>query len=250
MTKTSDVPRGTASNASKTREALENVIRMVGKAAGIPVATVPAADKYKEGRAAFERALQFRFACKQFDPSRRLAPADLTYILEAGRLSPSSLGLEPWRFIVIRDDMLRRRLRPSCWNQVQVTTASAIVVILALKAELAPDSPYPRAMLSRLLPAGADLGETLSIYRNIAREHRTAWSVAQCHIAAANMMTAAAMIGIDTCPMGGFEPEAVADILGVDRNKYEVALLIAVGYRGQPQPPKKRLPPNDIVTYR
>jgi len=213
-----------------------------------------AADRQTEtapsAREAFTHAQQFRFACKLFDESRKIAPADLTYILEAGRLSPSSLGLEPWRFIVVRDEVLRRRLRPSCWNQVQITTASAVIVILALKSDLDPDAAYPRRMLSRLLPAGADLDETLKIYRGIAHEHRVAWSVAQCHIAAANMMTAAAMIGIDTCPMGGFEPEAVADILGIDRGRYAIALIVAAGYRGQAQPPKQRLSLSELATYR
>jgi nitroreductase len=207
-------------------------------------------DTAAAARDAFVRAQQFRFACKLFDESRKIAPADLTYILEAGRLSPSSLGLEPWRFIVVQDATLRRRLRPSCWNQVQVTTASAVLVILALRAELDPEADYPRRMLSRLLPAGADFDETMKIYRGIAHERRMSWSVAQCHIAAANMMTAAAMIGIDTCPMGGFEPEAVADILGIDRHKYAIALIVAVGYRAQAQPPRQRLPLSDLVTYR
>ncbi len=182
--------------------------------------------------------------------SRKIAAADVTYILDAGRLSPSSLGLEPWRFMVVQDEALRRRLRPSCWNQAQITTASAVIVILALKADLDPETGYPRRMLARLLPAGADLDETMKIYRGIAHEHRTAWSVEQCHIAAANMMTAAAAIGIDTCPMGGFEPEAVADILGVDRQKYAIALIVAAGYRAQAQPPKQRLPLSDLVIYR
>jgi len=203
-----------------------------------------------QAREAFANALQFRFACKLFDGSKKIPDADLAYILEAGRLSPSSLGLEPWRFLVIRDEALRRRLRSACWNQAQVTTASAVVVILALKTELEPDAPYARGMLARLLPPGASLDEVLTIYRDIAHEHRTAWSVAQCHIAAANMMTGAAVIGVDSCPMGGFEPEAVADVLGIDREKYAIALILALGYRAQPEPPKQRLPMSQIVTYR
>ena len=123
-------------------------------------------------------------------------------------------------------------------------------MILALKADLDPKSDYPRRMLSRLVAPGADLEETMTIYRDIPHGKRTAWSIAQCHIAAANMMMAATMIGIDTCPMGGFEPEGVADILGIDRVQYEIALMVAVGYRDQPQPPKQRLPLSDIVTYR
>ena len=207
-------------------------------------------DPAPTARDAFVRALQFRFACKLFDESRKIAPADLTYILEAGRLSPSSLGLEPWRFIVLQDATLCRRLRPSCWNQIQITTASAVIVMLALKADLAPETDYPRRMLSRFLPAGADIGEIMNIYRGIAHEHRISWSVAQCHIAAANMMTAAAMIGIDTCPIGGFEPEAVADVLGIDRHKFAIALIVAAGYRAQAQPTKQRLPLSELVTYR
>jgi len=203
-----------------------------------------------EPRTLFARAMQFRFACKHFDASRKLDDADLSYVLEAGRQSPSSLGLEPWRFVVVRDEALRRRLRSACWNQQQITTANAVIVILALKADLAPDSAYARTMLARLLPAGADQEETLKIYRDIAHRHRVAWSVAQCHIAAANMMTAAATIGIDTCPMGGFEPEAVADILAIDLEKFAIALLVAIGYRGQPQPPKRRLPISELVSYR
>jgi nitroreductase len=208
------------------------------------------ADIAPDARDVFVRALQFRFACKLFDASRKIAPADVAYILEAGRLSPSSLGLEPWRFVVVQDETLRRQLRPSCWNQVQITTASAVIVILALKAELAPASDYSRRMLLRLLPAGADLDETMKIYRAIAHEHRTSWSVAQCHIAAANMMTAAAMIGIDTCPMGGFEPEAVAATLTIDPHIHSIALMVAAGYRAQPQPPRQRLLLSDLVTYR
>src|SRR5690242_18167230 len=102
-------------------------------------------------REEFLRALQFRHACKVFDEKRALARTDLDYILEAGRLSPSSLGLEPWRFLVIEDKALRRDLRPACWNQSQVTTASALIVILALKSELKPGTGYAKRMLRRLI---------------------------------------------------------------------------------------------------
>ena len=135
-------------------------------------------------------------------------------------------------------------------NQIQITTASAVIVMLALKADLAPETDYPRRMLSRLLPAAANIGEIMNISRGIAHEHRITWSVAQCHIAAANMMTAAAIVGIDTCPIGGFEPEAVADVLGIDRHKFAIALIIAAGYRAQAQPTKQRLPLSELVTYR
>lgn len=198
----------------------------------------------------FVRAMQFRYACKLFNTAKPVARGDLDYILEAGRLSPSSLGLEPWRFIVIEDKALRRHLRPACWNQDQITTASAVIVILALKEELKQETGYAAKMLRRLVSSDAQLEEAMQIYHDILRGDVVAWSVAQCHIAAADMMMAAAAIGIDTCPIGGFEPERVADVLHIDRSRFEIALLLAVGYRAQPQPPKHRLPLADLVEYR
>lgn len=201
-------------------------------------------------REEFVRALQFRHACKLFDESKPVSPADLHYVLEAGRLAPSSLGLEPWRFIVVEDRTLRRHLRPACWNQSQITSCSAAIVILALKAELAPATGYAHKMLRRLVASDAELDEAMEIYRNITHGDVTAWSVAQCHVAAANMMMAAAVLGIDSCPMGGFEPEAVADVLKIDRARYEVALLVALGHRAQPQPARHRLSLDELVDYR
>jgi nitroreductase len=201
-------------------------------------------------RQAFARMLQFRHACKVFDEARPVVRADLDYILDAGRLAPSSLGLEPWRFIVVEDRALRRHLRPACWNQSQITTGSAVIVIQALKAELAPETGYARTMLRRLAASDSGVDEAMQIYQQIVPGDLVAWSVAQCHIAASHMMLAAAAIGIDSCPMGGFEPEAVAEVLKIDRARFEVALLVAVGYRAQDQPARHRLPLDRLVEYR
>ncbi len=200
-------------------------------------------------REEFHRALQFRHACKLFDEKRALPRTDLDYILESGRLAPSSLGLEPWRFLVIEDKSLRRHLRPACWNQSQITTASAIIIILALKSELKPETGYAQRMLRRLVGSETELEEAMQIYRDIVRGDLAAWSVAQCHIAAAQMMMAAAVIGVDSCPMGGFNPEAVAEILRIDRSQVEVALLLALGYRAGPQPRHHRLTMAELTQY-
>jgi nitroreductase len=196
------------------------------------------------------RALAFRHACKVFDETKPVSRADLDYILEAGRLSPSSLGLEPWRFLVVQDNGIRRHLRSACWNQSQITSCSAVIVIEALVADLSPKSGYAAKMLRRLVASEGELAEAMEIYRQIAHGDLVSWSVAQCHIAAADMMTAAAVIGVDSCPMGGFEAEAVAEVLHIDRSRFEVALLLALGYRAQPQPAKHRLPMDELVTFR
>ena len=84
-------------------------------------------------------SLAFRHACKRFDSDRRIPEEDRRFILEAARLAPSSFGMEPWRFLVIRDAELKAALRPHCWDQPQITECSDLVIILAQIA--APADP-------------------------------------------------------------------------------------------------------------
>ena len=199
----------------------------------------------------FLEAMRFRHACRAFEPGRRIAQEDLEYVFEAGRLSPSSLGLEHWRFVVVQDPALKETLQKACMGQPQVGSASAVIVILAREQALAPDSEYVARMFHRMAPAPADFTALLDFYRNFA-EHNdlTAWSIAQCHIAAANMMTAAAVIGVDSCPIGAFSGSAVLDALGITSRADVVALVVALGYRERAPAAKKRLPLSEIVEYR
>ncbi|WP_246499639.1 nitroreductase family protein [Thiothrix unzii] len=79
---------------------------------------------------AFLQAMNFRHACKKFDPQRTIAAEDFQQILEVGRLSPSSFGMEHWHFVVVQTPELREKLREACWNQPQITESSHVVVIL------------------------------------------------------------------------------------------------------------------------
>jgi nitroreductase len=201
-------------------------------------------------RQALLNAFHFRHACKLFDRTRSLPPGDLGYILEAGRLSPSSMGLEHWRFIAVQDNDLKTRLQAACMDQPQVGSASTIIAILARISDLAPDSPYVRTMLAHEVPPG-QLEEFLAFYRSFSEDLDLAcWSIAQCHIAAANMMTAAAAIGVDSCPIGAFDAESVRTVLDISRERFEIALLLPLGYRVNTPPPKHRLPLDELVEYR
>ena len=112
------------------------------------------------------QALQFRHACKKFDPLRRISPGELEQILECGRLSPSSFGMEPWRFLVIQDPGLRERLRKPCWNQAQITDCSELIVILTKHQDVEPDSSYVQRMFARRnLPEEAEKA-AFTRYRN------------------------------------------------------------------------------------
>ncbi|MBI5936539.1 MAG: NAD(P)H-dependent oxidoreductase [Betaproteobacteria bacterium] len=191
-----------------------------------------------------------RFACHLFEAERTIAPADIEYILEAGRLSPSAFGLEPWKFLVVQSHDLKLALQTACFQQQQVGTAGAVIVILAKLAELAPDSTYAQRLLAREYP-GEQYDLALANYRNFcAATDLRAWSVTQCHIAAANMMTATTALGLDSCAIGGFLPDQVKQVLHIDPAQYEVALVLPVGYCAEEAHEKLRLPLAELVDYR
>ncbi|WP_353661576.1 NAD(P)H-dependent oxidoreductase [Hydrogenimonas sp. SS33] len=202
----------------------------------------------------FMEAMRERHATKRFDPEKRIPEAQMRTILEIGRLSPSSFGMEPWRFLVIRDEGLKAQLRPLCWNQPQITECSDLVVIKHLVAPLAPGGAYSRKMLSRrdlpkeMIEAYYERYDAF-VTEKFRGEGMGCWSAKQCYIAAGNMMTGAMTMGIDSCAIEGFEKAKVEALLELDVAKEEVAMLIAFGYRVKPAPEKVRLPLEEIVTF-
>lgn len=197
------------------------------------------------------RILNFRHACKLFEEGKKIPKEDLQFILEAGRLAPSSLGLEHWKFLVVQTQSLKNALQKACNDQPQIGTCSAAVVILAKKAELAPGGAYVTAQFKRLALPQHEHDELVEFYKDLAQKiDLTAWSITQCHIAAAHIMLAAAAIGVDSCPIGGFDAQRVKDVLHIDGAQYEIALVVPLGYRKHPQSPRHRLPLEALVEYR
>jgi len=193
---------------------------------------------------------QRRHACHGFQPERPIAPQDLEVILEAGRLSPSSFGLEHWKFVVLSRPEDKTALQAACFQQPQVGSASTLVVILAKLAELHPDHPYAQRLLQREYP-GEAFEPALKNYRGFfGATDVKAWSITQCHIAAANMMTAASGLGLDSCAIGGFLPDQVHKLLDIDPSRYEVALVLALGTCTEPAGEKQRLPLAELVEFR
>ncbi|MCI4624966.1 MAG: NAD(P)H-dependent oxidoreductase [Candidatus Magnetoovum sp. WYHC-5] len=197
------------------------------------------------------KTLNFRHACKLFDEMRKIPKEDLLFILEAGRLSPSSFGLEQWKFIVVQSKELKEALQTACFNQMQLSTCSDDVAILAKIEALHPDGQYVNTMLKRFGYTQEFETRLFNVYKQYYNNTNVLWwSIAQCHIAAANMMTAAASIGIDSCPIGAFEPLKVREVLGYDPKQYEIALIVPFGYRKNPQPAKNRLSFEEVVEFR
>jgi len=203
----------------------------------------------------FSQAMDFRHACKLFDESRKLSEEEVDFILEAGRKSPSSFGQEPWKFLVVTNETLKATLRPLCWDQPQITSCSHLIVILAAIDTVKPDSGIPAKRFGRRPLPPEQIDAYIKLYSThlsdtLSTEEKTyAWTARQCYIAAANMMTGAASIGIDSCPMEGFEKEKIEAALELDTTQWQVALLLPFGHRSNAQSEQLRLPPEEVVEY-
>jgi nitroreductase len=190
-----------------------------------------------------------------FDAQKRIDDETMRFILEAGRMSPSSFGQEPWRFLVITSDAKKKALRKLCWDQAQITTASHVVVILAAIENVRPRSGIPAKRFARRPLPPEKIEAYNELYASFladtfADDDKTfCWTARQTYIALANMMTAAAFAGADSCPIEGFEKENVEALLKLDTKKWQVSVIAAFGYRAQPQGEHLRLPFDEVVRY-
>jgi len=210
-------------------------------------------------------AFHFRHACKIFDSQRKIEEGVFATILESGRLSPSSFGFEPWRFLVVQKAELRNVLRDITWGaQDSLPTASHFIVLLARKQkEMRYDSDYITHMMHDIHhlseTAAKQRREKYMIFQQedlklLESERATFdWAAKQSYIALANMMTTAAMLGVDSCPVEGFHAEkldqAMSEIFGIDTEQFGVAVMAAFGYRLHPQRSKTRQSIEDIVQW-
>jgi len=204
----------------------------------------------------FTKALEFRHACKVFDENRKIDSNSMRYILEAGRLSPSSFGQEAWKFLVITNPKLKAKLRPYCWNQAQITSCSHLVILLAGIESAKVSSGVPAKRFARRTHLTSEQIENyIALYANhlsdtlSSDESIYSWTSKQCYIASANMMMAGAYIGIDSCPIEGFEKSKVEELLELDTTKFQVALILPFGYRVDEPPKKIRLPFDEVVEF-
>jgi nitroreductase len=182
-------------------------------------------------------AMEWRYAAKSFDPNRKIAPETWAALERSLVLTPSSYGLQPWKFVVVQEQAMRETLRPASWNQRQVTECSHYV-IFAQKTGL--DESYVDKFI-QLVASTRGVGlETLSglrkgILGDVVHGERSRyireWAARQCYIALGNFMTSAAVLGIDTCPMEGFEPVKYDDILGLGKLGLTATVACAAGYR-------------------
>ncbi len=210
-------------------------------------------------------AYHFRHACKEFDSDKKINDEDFSFILETGRLSPSSFGFEPWKFLVVQNMKLREKLKTVTWGaQGTLPSASHFVIILARKQKsMRYDSEYIDHMMRDIhhLPQEAIEGRG-AMYQtfqendfHLLGNERASfdWACKQTYIALGNMMTSAAMINIDSCPVEGFKFDELAKIMSedfnVDTSEFSVACMVAFGYRINQPAEKTRQAIEDISAW-
>lgn len=194
--------------------------------------------------------LHFRHACKLFDEAKKIPNDDLNFILESARLAPSSFGMEHCRILVIKNQEIKKELKPLCWNQNQIDSCDSLIVLVAKHKDVSSPEYYSKMFARRGLDENSTdmyikkYEEYLSNLKSIK-----CWSEKQCYITASNIMNFSALIGIDSCPVEGFEKNNVEKKLNIDTTKESIALLIALGYRANSQTPKLRLDFEEVIEF-
>ncbi len=210
-------------------------------------------------------AYHFRHACKVFDSDKKINDEDFSFILETGRLSPSSFGFEPWKFLIVQNMELREKLKTVTWGaQGTLPSASHFMIILARKQKsMRYDSEYITHMMRDIHHLPQDVIEGRgAMYQtfqendfHLLESERASfdWACKQTYIALGNMMTAAAMINIDSCPVEGFNSDdlekIIADDFNIDNSEFGVACMAAFGYRVNEPGDKTRQTIEDISSW-
>ena len=201
--------------------------------------------------------LKWRYAVKEFDSAKKISEELIDALEESLVLTPSSFGLQPWKFIIVGDESLKDQMPAISWNQPQPKDCSHMV-LLAIKRNFS-ESDVNR-FIDCLAEARQVTTESLDGYRKFAGgfvaqgvsegwiEH---WSTHQVYIAIGQLMASAALLGIDACPMEGIQADAYDELLGLDSNEYHVVLGCAFGYRSEGDKyatmPKARYSKSSIV---
>ena len=180
--------------------------------------------------------LNWREAIKKFDENKKVSDNDFEQILETARLTASSYGLQPWKFIVIKNDEVRKQLQAAAYGQPQVTQASHFVVLCSKTTVDTADVDHYLEVMAEIrgikVEALADFKKNLvNLVANKNEEQIKEWSAKQVYIVLGNLLTTCAVVGIDTCPMEGFDANKFNEILGLSALGVTATVACAIGYR-------------------
>ncbi|HKJ47928.1 MAG TPA: NAD(P)H-dependent oxidoreductase [Christiangramia sp.] len=189
-----------------------------------------------DNKSKYNEDLNWRYATKKFDSEKEISQEDLNTLLESIQLTASSYGLQPYEVIVVKDQETRKKLKEVAWNQTQITDASYLLVFANLKSvtENYVDTYLDNIAETRNL-SREDLKGMEDMIKNttlkLSAESQNDWASKQAYIALGNLLSAAANLKIDTCPMEGFEAEKFDEILGLKDRNLTTAVIAPIGYR-------------------
>lgn len=193
------------------------------------------------------QAIVSRRSIKHFDPAHKLSEQEIAKLMSLAMLSPTAFNIQHWRFVLVTDPVLRQQIRTVSWNQAQVEEASLLIVLTAdLQAWAKQPQRYwvhaPQVVQDHLIPA---IGH---YYENNERVQRDE-AMRSCGIAAQTIMLAAKEMGYDTCPMDGFDFDAVAKLLNLPAD-HTLAMFVVVGKAiKEAQPRAGQLAMDEVVIY-
>jgi len=204
--------------------------------------------------------LNWRYAVKAFDRSRKLSAEQWHVLSESLRLSPSSYGLQPWKFLVVQNPALRKQLRTVSWNQSQIEDCSHLVVFTTLR-KMTP--AYIQQFIRATASTRGQKPEELAGYEKMMVTNLTdngrgetlqPWTQRQAYIAMGFLMETAALLGVDTCPIEGLDPAKYDEILNLTGTDYATVATVALGHRstedGYQRLKKVRFASSDVIEIR
>jgi nitroreductase len=195
----------------------------------------------------------FRHACKLFDTNKIITDDDFKTLLEVANLSPTSFGMQGVRLYVVKDSSKKKLFKKACWNQNQIDSCSHLVLFTTKTKELLPQSKWVR---QRFETRGLKKDMLDAYIKKYEEFHQSSiakdtyqWASRQAYIIMANMLTTAAMLEIDSCPIEGFIKEDVEEILGIDTNEEELCVIATFGYRAKEQTQKNNIDIKEMVKF-
>lgn len=207
-----------------------------------------------------EKALQWRYACKKYDPDKKISASDWQLLTDAMAKAPSSYGLQPYKFLIIENQEARQKLREVSWNQAQVTDCSHYVVMITRNDMTEKDIDQYIQLVAKT--RGANLDDlrgyrdlmVTKVVKDMNQEQKLEWTRRQAYIAMGFLLEAAALMQIDTTPIEGMDPKAYDDILNLRDSGYNSVAAVALGYRhkddGYQNAKKVRRPKEDLFEVR
>lgn len=202
------------------------------------------------------KVLQWRYATKQFDTSKKIDKQTLEALTDSLQLSPSSYGLQPWKFIVVTNEELKKELRTHSWDQAQITDCSHVVVHCVLKNL---DKDYVDTFIQSIAKQRGVPLEELAEYKqlmlgSIEQKDAEAWNTRQVYISNGFLLLAAAQLGVDACPMEGFNAAKYDEALGLTDSGFGSVVITALGYRSNTDEyatkAKVRFSKDEIITFK